>query len=125
MKVNLFQQAPYRFMPDGIRGTWIPSVVKPPYGELVEPERLCSISYRWFMDELLDALRAVFNGVAVTEHGQTSYDMTPNPNLPAAVLANAIRREYPETALIVLGRSLGKNARAASASPRSTRCWTS
>ena len=33
-----------------------------------------------------------FDGVAVTEHGQTSYDMMPNPNLPAAVLANAIRR---------------------------------
>ena len=60
------------------------------------------------MDELLAGLRAGFDGVAVTEHGQTSYDMTPNPNLPAAVLANAIRLERPEAALIVLGRSLGK-----------------
>ena len=65
-------------------------------------------SYRWFMDEVLAAVRAGFDGVAVTEHGQTSYDMMPNPNLPAAVLANAIRTERPETALIVLGRSLGK-----------------
>jgi alkanesulfonate monooxygenase SsuD/methylene tetrahydromethanopterin reductase-like flavin-dependent oxidoreductase (luciferase family) len=107
MKVNLFQQAPYRFMPDGFEDRGIPSVVKPPYGELVEPERMFD-SYRWFMDELLAGVRAGYDGVAVTEHGQTSYDMTPNPNLPAAVLANAIRTESPETALIVLGRSLGK-----------------
>ena len=60
------------------------------------------------MDELLAGARAGFDGVAVTEHGQSSYDMTPNPNLPAAVLANAIRLERPEAALIVLGRSLGK-----------------
>ena len=94
MKVNLFQQAPYRFMPAGFEDRGIPSVVKPPYGELVEPERMFD-SYRWFMDELLAGLRAGFDGVAVTEHGQTSYDMTPNPNLPAAVLANAIRTELP------------------------------
>lgn len=107
MKVNLFQQAPYRFMPDGFEDSGIPSVVKAPYGELVEPARMFD-SYRWFMDELLAAVRAGYDGVAVTEHAQTTYDMTPNPNLPAAVLANAIRAESPDTALIVLGRSLGK-----------------
>jgi alkanesulfonate monooxygenase SsuD/methylene tetrahydromethanopterin reductase-like flavin-dependent oxidoreductase (luciferase family) len=107
MKVNLFQQAPYRFMPAGFEDRGIPSVVKPPYGELVEPERMFD-SYSWFMDELLAAVRLGYDGVAVTEHGQTSYDMTPNPNLPAAVLAHAIRTERPQTTLIVLGRSLGK-----------------
>jgi alkanesulfonate monooxygenase SsuD/methylene tetrahydromethanopterin reductase-like flavin-dependent oxidoreductase (luciferase family) len=103
----MFQQAPYRFMPDGFEDRGVPSVVSTPYEELVEPGRLFD-SYAWFMDELLAALRAGFDGVAVTEHGQTSYDMTPNPNLPAAVLANAIRQERPEAAVIVLGRSLGK-----------------
>ena len=107
MKVNLFQQAPYRFMPAGFEDGGIPSVVKPPYAELVEPRKMFD-SYQWFIDELLAGVRAGFDGVAVTEHGQTSYDMTPNPNLPAAVLAHAIRSERPETALIVLGRSLGK-----------------
>ena len=107
MKVSMFQQAPYRFMPGGFEDRGVPSVVSTPYGELVEPGRMFD-SYRWFMDELLAALRVGFDGVAVTEHGQTSYDMTPNPNLPAAVLANAIRTERPEAALIVLGRSLGK-----------------
>ena len=107
MKVNLFQQAPYRFMPAGFEDSGIPSVVKPPYAELVEPRKMFD-SYQWFIDELLAGVRAGFDGVAVTEHGQTSYDMTPNPNLPAAVLAHAIRSERRETALIVLGRSLGK-----------------
>ena len=103
----MFQQAPYRFMPAGFEDRGIPSVVSTPYAELVEPGHLFD-SYRWFMDELLAGLRAGLDGVAVTEHGQTSYDMTPNPNLPAAVLAQAIRTERPEAALIVLGRSLGK-----------------
>jgi len=107
MKVNLFQQVPYRFMPAGFEDQDISSVVSTPYSELVEPERMFD-SYRWFMDEVLAAMRAGFDGITVTEHGQTSYDMMPNPNLPAAVLANAIRTERPETALIVLGRSLGK-----------------
>jgi alkanesulfonate monooxygenase SsuD/methylene tetrahydromethanopterin reductase-like flavin-dependent oxidoreductase (luciferase family) len=107
MRVSLFQQAPYRFMPAGFEDGGVPSVVSTPYGRLVEPGRLFD-SYRWFVDEMLAALRAGFDGVAVTEHGQTSYDMTPNPNLPAAILANAIRVERPEAALIVLGRSLGK-----------------
>ena len=107
MKVNLFQQAPYRFMPAGFEDSGVPSVVKPPYAELVEPGKMFD-SYQWFIDELLAGVRAGFDGVAVTEHGQTSYDMTPNPNLPAAVLAHAIRSERRETALIVLGRSLGK-----------------
>lgn len=107
MKVSLFQQAPYRFLPAGFEDLGIPSVVSTPYSELVDPEGLFD-SYRWFMDEMLAALHAGFDGVAVTEHGQTSYDMVPNPSLPAAVLAHAIRTERPEAALIVLGRSLGK-----------------
>jgi alkanesulfonate monooxygenase SsuD/methylene tetrahydromethanopterin reductase-like flavin-dependent oxidoreductase (luciferase family) len=107
VKVSLFQQAPYRFMPAGFEDRGEPSVVSVPYEELVDPARLFD-SYRWYVDEMLAALRAGFDGVAVTEHGQTSYDMTPNPNLPAAILANAIREETPDAALIVLGRSLGK-----------------
>jgi alkanesulfonate monooxygenase SsuD/methylene tetrahydromethanopterin reductase-like flavin-dependent oxidoreductase (luciferase family) len=107
LKVCLFQQAPYRFLPDGFEDRGVSSAVSTPYGELVEPARLFD-SYRWFMDEMLAALRMGFDGVALTEHGQTSYDMVPNPSLPAAVLAHAIRVERPDAALIVIGRSLGK-----------------
>ena len=91
MKVSLFQQAPYRFMPEGFETRGEPSVVSVPYEELVDRPRLFD-SYRWYVDELLAGLRAGFDGVAVTEHGQTSYDMTPNPNLPAAILANTFGR---------------------------------
>lgn len=107
MKVNLFQQAPCRFLPDGFEDQGISSVVSTPYAQLVDPDKMFD-SYRWFMDELLAGVHLGFDGVAVTEHGQTSYDMMPNPNLAAAVLANAIRTDSPATALIVLGRSLGK-----------------
>jgi alkanesulfonate monooxygenase SsuD/methylene tetrahydromethanopterin reductase-like flavin-dependent oxidoreductase (luciferase family) len=107
MKVSLFQQAPYRFLPPDFESRYPSSVVSTPYDELVDGERIFD-SYRWYMDELFTGLRLGFDGVAVTEHGQTSYDMTPNPNIPAAVLANAIRTKGRETALIVLGRSLGK-----------------
>ena len=49
-------------------------MVSTPYAELVEPERMFD-SYRWFMDEVLDAMRAGFDGITVTEHRQMSYDM--------------------------------------------------
>jgi hypothetical protein len=96
MKVNLFQQAPYRFMPAGFEDSGIPSVVKAPYAELVEPGR-CS-TRTGGSSTSCSLVCAGFDGVAVTEHGQTSYDMMPNPNLPAAVLAHAIRSEQRETA---------------------------
>ena len=107
----MFQQAPYRFMPAGFEDSGVPSVVSTPY-ELVEPGHLFD-SYGWFMDELLAGLRAGFDGVAVTEHGQTSYDMTPNPNLPAAVLANAIRARAPGGGADRARALAGKDARAA------------
>jgi alkanesulfonate monooxygenase SsuD/methylene tetrahydromethanopterin reductase-like flavin-dependent oxidoreductase (luciferase family) len=106
MKVGLFQQAPYRFMPD-LPADGLESAVTTPYPQIVGSEGMFD-SYRWFVDEALFGLRAGFDGVAVTEHGQTSYDMDPNPNLPAAILANAIRTEDLDAAVIVLGRSLGK-----------------
>ncbi len=113
MKVNLFQQAPYRFMPAGFEDSGIPSVVKTPYAELVEPGKMFD-SYQWFIDELLAGVRAGFDGVAVTEHGQTSYDMMPNPNLPAAVLAHAIRSERPRDRTDRVGAITRQDHRAAS-----------
>ncbi len=107
MKVALFQQAPYRFLPGDFERRYDSSVVTAPYAELVEPARLYD-SYRWYLSEMLHGLRLGYDGVAITEHGQASYDMTPNPSLPAAVLANTIREEELDRALILIGRSLGK-----------------
>jgi alkanesulfonate monooxygenase SsuD/methylene tetrahydromethanopterin reductase-like flavin-dependent oxidoreductase (luciferase family) len=106
VKVAHFQQAGYRFLPDDFEQRF-ESAVTPPYSEIVDPEGMYD-SYRWYLNELAQGARLGYDGVVVTEHGQASYDMTPNPNLAAATLANIIREENLDTALIVLGRSLGK-----------------
>lgn len=106
MKVSLFQQAAYRALPGDFEQRY-DSVVTTPYGDVVEPGPMYD-SLRWYIDELLHGARLGFDGVAVSEHGQCSYDMVPNPSLPAAVLANTIRQEDLDTALVVIGKSLGK-----------------
>ena len=44
----------------------------------------------------------------MTEHGQSAYDISPNPDLLAAAVAYAARAEGLDVAITVLGRSLGK-----------------
>jgi alkanesulfonate monooxygenase SsuD/methylene tetrahydromethanopterin reductase-like flavin-dependent oxidoreductase (luciferase family) len=61
-----------------------------------------------YVEELLHAARCGFDGVAVSEHSQSSYDISPNPNLAAAIVAHATQVEGLDTAINVLGRSLGK-----------------
>ena len=62
-----------------------------------------------YVEELLPAARSGFDGVTVTEHSQSSYDLSPNPDLTAAILAHTTRVEGLDTAINVLGRSLGKS----------------
>jgi alkanesulfonate monooxygenase SsuD/methylene tetrahydromethanopterin reductase-like flavin-dependent oxidoreductase (luciferase family) len=52
--------------------------------------------------------RVGFDGLALTEHGQSSYDMMPNPDLVASALAYITESERLETAIFPMGRSLGK-----------------
>lgn len=54
------------------------------------------------------AARSGFDGVIVTEHAQSTYDMSPNPSLTAAALAHATEIEGLEVAIYPAGRSLGK-----------------
>lgn len=107
MKVQLFQQVPYRHLPADFEQRY-DSVVDTPYYDLVQPEKAHE-AYKWSIDELLHAARSGFDGVAVTEHGQSSYDMAPNPDLIAAVLAHTMQAEGRDAAINVLGRSLGKS----------------
>ena len=65
------------------------------------------------LDEAMHAARAGFDAVGLTEHGQSSYDMDPNPDLGAAALAYQIGAEDLNTGIYVVGRSLGKTPRAA------------
>ena len=105
MKVSLFVQVPYRFVPDGFEQQ-LNSVVTAPY-DVVEPERMHE-SLGSAYAELLHAARSGFDGVCVTEHSQSSYDISPNPDLLASAVAYASRAEGLDVAITVLGRSLGK-----------------
>src|SRR5438105_9112582 len=104
MKVCALIQTPYRGLPADFNDRF-PSAVVAPFGELARGEgvREC---YRWTLDELTAAARAGFDGVVLTEHGQSVYDMMPNPNLLMAPLA--VQTEGLDVALVVLGTSIGK-----------------
>ena len=52
--------------------------------------------------------RSGFDGIAITEHGQSSYDMVPNPDLVASALAYQTEAEGLDVAIFPMGRSLGK-----------------
>lgn len=107
MKVSYFQQVPYRHLPSDFE-TRFESVVTTPYYELVEP-RLVAAAYRDALDECMHAARAGFDAIAITEHGQSSYDMVPNPDLLQAAIAHATETEGLNTAIYPIGRSLGKS----------------
>jgi alkanesulfonate monooxygenase SsuD/methylene tetrahydromethanopterin reductase-like flavin-dependent oxidoreductase (luciferase family) len=107
MKVSVFEQLPYRHLPPGFSERYS-SVVTTPYFDLVEPERMQD-SLQSGYAELMHAARAGFDGVCLTEHSQSIYDISPNPNLMGAALAYATRAEGLDPAITILGRSLGKS----------------
>ena len=107
MKVTYIQHIPYRHLPDDFSARYRESVVTNPYFELVDP-KLVHQDIRNSLEEALHAARTGFDAVAMTEHGQSSYDMSPNPDLAAAALAFATEAEGLETGIYIVGRSLGK-----------------
>ena len=108
MKVTYFQQVPYRDLPDDFEKRYAESVITTPYFEVTEPAKVHD-SFRQALDETMHAARAGFDAVAVTEHGQSSYDMAPNPNIIEAAVAYATEAEGLATGIYPLGRSLGKS----------------
>ena len=105
MKVSLFEQVPYRFLPEDFEKHHN-SVVTAPY-EFVEPGRMTESLVSAYA-ELMHGARAGFDGICVTEHSQSSYDISPNPTLLASAVACAAQGEGLDVAITVLGRSLGK-----------------
>jgi alkanesulfonate monooxygenase SsuD/methylene tetrahydromethanopterin reductase-like flavin-dependent oxidoreductase (luciferase family) len=105
MKVSMFSQVPYRRLPDDFEQRH-ESVVTTPW-DLTEPEEVHA-SYRDALDQLMAAARSGFDGVAFTEHAQSSYDMAPNPSLLGSALAYATDAEDLDVAIYPMGRSLGK-----------------
>src|ERR1700689_4063231 len=100
LKVLYCGQAAYRDLPADFAQRY-DSVVTTPYLELVEPEKM-HYSLHTHVEELLLAARSGFDGVMVTEHSQTSYDLSPNPNLIASILAHTTQVEQLDTAITVL-----------------------
>jgi len=107
VKVTYFQQVPYRQLPDDFEKRF-ESVVTTPYFELTTSENVAA-AFREALDELMHAARSGFDGLTVTEHGQSSYDMVPNPDLIESALAYATEIEELPTAIYPVGRSLGKS----------------
>jgi len=108
MKVTYFQQVPYRTLPDDFEKRYAESVVTTPYFETTEPEGVRD-AFRQALDECMHAARSGFEALAITEHGQSSYDMAPNPNILESALAYATEAEGIATGIYPLGRSLGKS----------------
>ncbi|MEU6132139.1 LLM class flavin-dependent oxidoreductase [Saccharopolyspora sp. NPDC047091] len=105
MKITLFEQAPYRYLPDDFEDN-CKSVCDTPYS-VADRDGVYS-SIRDFMDELVHGARAGFDGISMTEHAQSSYDMMPNPDLVSSALAYLTESEGLDVAIFPMGRSLGK-----------------
>ena len=102
----MFSQVPYRRLPADF-AQHHESVVTTPW-ELVERDELRR-SFKDSLDQLLHGARRGFDGVAFTEHGQSAYDMAPNPSLIGSALAYATETEGLDVAICSFGRSLGKS----------------
>jgi alkanesulfonate monooxygenase SsuD/methylene tetrahydromethanopterin reductase-like flavin-dependent oxidoreductase (luciferase family) len=106
MKFTYLQHTPYRHLPEDLADRFPESVVTTPYFGVAEP-RLVHADVRAGLDEAMHAVRGGFDAVALTECGQGSYDVDPNPDLGAAALAYQIGAEDLNTGLHVVVRSLG------------------
>ena len=106
MKVSMFSQVPYRDLPADFGEHHI-SAVTTPYS-ITEPGEVRA-SFRDALDQLVHGARRGFDGMAFTEHGQSVYDMAPNPSLIASAVAYTTELESLDVAVCSLGRSLGKS----------------
>ena len=105
MKVSAFAQVAYRAFPADFERHH-DSAVDAPWS-LTDPREVRA-SFQDYLDGLMLAARSGLDGLIVTEHAQSSYDMSPNPNLTAAALAYATESERLPVAIYPAGRALGK-----------------
>lgn len=106
MKITLFEQAPYRHLADDFE-LHHESVCGAPY-PMADTAGVYS-SVRDFVDELMYGARLGFDGIALTEHGQSVFDLMPNPDVAAGALAYATESEGLDVAIFPMGRTLGKS----------------
>ena len=100
MKFHWFAEVTYDGLPDSFpapgQGAWVDSPVA-----MADPHRI-GANYRSFVRLMQQADREGFDGLAVNEHHQTPFAMTPSPNLLAASLASSTEH----AAILVIGDSL-------------------
>ena len=107
MKLTYLQHFPYRHLPADFAERHTESVITNSFHELADRD-LAHADLRDALDESMHAARAGFDAVAMTEHGSSSYDINPNPDLGAAALAYATESEGLRVGIYTVGRSLGK-----------------
>ncbi len=100
MKFHWFAEASYPKLPADFREKKISSWVDTPK-HLADPAVVGEMC-RQFIRLMQQADRDGFDGLAVNEHHQTPFAVTPSPNLLAAALANTTSR----AALLIIGDSL-------------------
>ncbi|MCO1656247.1 LLM class flavin-dependent oxidoreductase [Pseudonocardia humida] len=100
MKFHWFAEATYPALPTTYPQRHPSGSVDVP-AALVDPHRAGEL-YRMFIRLMQQADRLGWDGLAVNEHHQTTFAMTPSPNLLAAGLASTTEN----AALLVIGNSL-------------------
>jgi alkanesulfonate monooxygenase SsuD/methylene tetrahydromethanopterin reductase-like flavin-dependent oxidoreductase (luciferase family) len=105
MKVAVFAQNQYRTFPADFQDKHDGTVTTP--WLLADPGEVRA-AFRDYLDHIMHAARLGFDGVAFTEHAQTTYDMVANPSLVASAIAYATETEGLGVAVIPVGRTLGK-----------------
>ena len=106
MKVLAFAQNQYRTFPADFQDKHEGTVTTP--WSLADPREVRA-AFRDYLDYIMQAARLGFDGVAFTEHGQTSYDMDANPSLIASAAGYVTEAEGLEVAIYPVGRTLGKS----------------
>jgi len=100
MKFHWFAEATYPHLPDDFPQKGLSSWVSTPPA-LMDPVKVGE-TYRMFIRLMQQADRDGFDGLAVNEHHQTPFAMTPSPNLLAASLASTTEN----AAILIIGDSL-------------------
>ena len=100
MKFHWFAEASYPKLPADFRAKKISSWVDTPKS-LHDPHVVGEMC-RMFIRLMQQADRDGFDGLAVNEHHQTPFAVTPSPNLLAAALAHTTQR----AAILIIGDSL-------------------
>jgi alkanesulfonate monooxygenase SsuD/methylene tetrahydromethanopterin reductase-like flavin-dependent oxidoreductase (luciferase family) len=100
MKFHWFAEVTYPHLPADFPKRYKSAWVDPPVS-LLDPLKVGE-TYRMFIRLMEQADREGFDGLAVNEHHQTAFAMSPSPNLLAASLAGTTQN----AAILVIGDSL-------------------